>query len=166
LSSSNFLIQDTSASTPDGWKRYSCRRTGRRNSAPILHHRRGMGGAGGDEGGLPTGAGALGGRVSRRQRGGGVHGGVEEGTELVREEGPHGILSGGIRRGVRRPCACLSGGSGAIQATQARLSPHFHRCTSRDHADDARRAWPGPDIRPSGEEDDSSPARAGAFCRD
>ena len=30
---------------------------------------------------------------------------VEEGTELGREERPHGILSGGIRRGARSHCA-------------------------------------------------------------
>jgi len=84
----------------------------------------------------------------------------------AREEGPHGILPGGIRRRVRRHCARLSGGSGAIQAAQTRQSPHLHRCASRDHADDARRAWPGPNLCPLGEEGDSSPARAGAFCRD
>jgi len=33
---------------------------------------------------------------------------------------PHGILSGGIRWEVPRHSACLSGGSGAIQANQAR----------------------------------------------
>ena len=51
------------------------------------------GGAGGDGGSLPTGAGALGGLVMGREWGGGVRGGVEVGTELSREEGPHGILS-------------------------------------------------------------------------
>jgi len=29
------------------------------------------------------------------------------------------------------------GGSGEDQAAKARQSPHFHRCTSRDYADDA-----------------------------
>jgi len=47
-----------------------------------LHRRRGMGGAGGEEDGLPTGAAALDGRVSGREQGAGVRGGVEEGTEL------------------------------------------------------------------------------------
>ena len=61
-------------------------------------------------------------------------------------------------------CAAIARGSGAIRATQGPQSPHLHRCISRDHADDARRAWLGPDLRPSGEEGDSSPARA--FCRD
>jgi len=64
-----------------------------------------MGGAGSEEGGPLTGAGALDGRVSGRERSGGVRSGVEEGEELGREEGPHGILSGGIRRGMRRNCA-------------------------------------------------------------
>ena len=36
----------------------------------------------------------------------------------------------------------------AIREAQARQSPHLHRCTSRDHADDARQAWPGPDLCP------------------
>jgi len=64
----------------------------------------------------------------------------------------------GMQREVRRHCARRSGGSGAIQATQPRRSPYLHRCTSHDHADDARRTWPGLDLRPSGEEGDSSPA--------
>ena len=70
-----------------------------------------MGGAGGEEGGLLTGAGALDGQVSGREWSGGVRGGVEEGAELGREGGSHEILSGGIRRGVRRHCARLSSGS-------------------------------------------------------
>jgi len=85
-----------------------------------------MGRAGG-EGGLPTGVGALGG--SRDENGAvGVRGGVEEGTGA----GPGGrptwdsFRSIRIRRGVRRHCTHLSGGSGAIQAAQARQSPHLH----------------------------------------
>ena len=118
--------------------------------------------AGGEEGGLPTGAGALGRRVSERERSGGGCGGRNGAGP---EEGPHGILSGCIRRGVLHHWLRLSG-SEATQAAQARQSPQLHRCTSRDHADDARRAWPGPGLCPSGEEGDSSPARTGAFCRD
>ena len=37
--------------------------------------------------------------------------------------------------------------------------------SGRDCADDAQRARPRPNLRPSGEEGDSSPARAGADCR-
>jgi len=36
----------------------------------------------------------------RRERVGGVRGGVEERTELGRKEVPHGLLPGGLRRGV------------------------------------------------------------------
>ena len=55
--------------------------------------------------------------------------------------------------------------SGESQATEARQSPHFYRCTSRDHAGDACRVRHGPDLRPSGEEGDSRPTRAEAYCR-
>jgi len=60
-----------------------------------------------------------------------------------------------IRR-VRSP-SC----SGTGEATQARQSRIF----TRDHAI-TRMTHDEPDLRPSGKEGDSSPARAGAFCRD
>jgi len=51
----------------------------------------------------------------------------------------------------------LAVGSGTGQAMQARQGPHLHGCSGRDRADDARRAWPRTDLRPSGEAGDSSP---------
>jgi len=109
-----------------------------------LDRRRGMGGAGGKESGLPTKANALYRRVSGRERGGGC--------AVVWKRDRTGILSGGIRREARSHCARPSSGSGTGQATQARQSPHFHRRTSRDRADEPGRS------RPTGEEGDSSPA--------
>ena len=54
-----------------------------------LDRRRGMGGAGGTEGGLPTEAGALDGWVAGRERGGRVCDSLVGGTELGRKDGPH-----------------------------------------------------------------------------
>ena len=144
----------TSASTPDGWKRYSCRRRANGTRRQHLHRR----------GGLPTGASALDGRVSERERGGGVRGDVEEGTELGREEGPHGILSGGIRYGVRRHCARAL----AVAAERSKR----HKLGRVRIFTDAQAAitrmmhnepGPGQTYALSG---DSNPARAGAFSRD
>jgi len=61
-----------------------------------LRRRHRVGGAGGEGGGLPTGASALVGWVSGRDRGRGLHGGVEEGEEVGREEGLHGVLPGSV----------------------------------------------------------------------
>jgi len=118
-----------------------------------------MGGAGGKESGLSAGAGAPDGRVSGRERGGGVRGGVEEGTELGREKGPCEILSGGMRHGVRSHCVRPSGDSGKAKRRKLGIFADAQAAIARMTHDE-----PGPG--PSGEEGDSSPTRAGAFCRD
>ena len=120
----------TLASTPAEWRRYVYRRTER------LRRRRRVGGAGGEEGGLPTGASALDGWVSGRERGGGVRGGVEKGKEVGQEEGPHGVtlLPGSVGRGVRGHHAR---GSGASQASQARQGSYLHGRPGCDCADTA-----------------------------
>ena len=104
----------TSASTPDGWKRYSCRRTGQRNSAPTCISIADAEWAEQEARRTDSQPGLLlwtdGSRDENRALGYAVV--WKKGRSWGREEGPHGILSGGIRRGVRRHCACLSGGSG------------------------------------------------------
>jgi len=131
-----------------------------------LHRRRRVGGAGGEEGGLPTGASALDGWVSGRERGGGVRGGVEEGEVVGREEGAHGVLPGGLRRRVRGDCARPGSGSGALQTTQAWQGSYLHRCASRDRAGDARRTRARTDLRHPGEASDSDLTQAGTRHRD
>jgi len=87
--------------------------------------------------GLPTGAGAMDGWVVGRERGSWVRGGLEEGKEMGREEGPHGVLPEGIRREVRGHRACFGGGSGAGKASQTRQGPHLYGRLGRDCTDDA-----------------------------
>ena len=107
-----------------------------------------MGGVGGEECGLPTGAGALDGRVSGRERGGGVRGGAEEGTELGRGKARMGFF----QEAYDADCAAIACALAVAAERSKRHKLGRVRIFTDNHADDARRAWPGPDLRPSGEE--------------
>jgi len=80
---------------------------------------------------------------------------MKEGEEVGREEGPHGILPGGLLRRVRGDCARSGSGSGTSQATQAWQGSYLHRCAGRDRVDDARRTRTRSDLRHLGEASDS-----------
>ena len=63
------------------------------------------------------------------------------------EEDPHGILLGGIRRGVRGHRACSQGSGGPLETAGTRLGTDIHGCSSGNDAHEPRRTPPRPDLR-------------------